>query len=63
MAPTSRSASSASKGIDFAKLIEYKALTLPVARVLEIAAQARLNVIISGGTGSGKTTLMNAMSR
>jgi pilus assembly protein CpaF len=51
------------KGIDFAKLIEYKALTLPVARVLEIAAQARLNVIISGGTGSGKTTLMNAMSR
>src|SRR6201996_3269150 len=39
------------KGIDFAKLIEYKALTLPVARVLEIAAQARLNVIISGGTG------------
>ena len=51
------------KGIDFAKLVEYKALTLPVARVLEIAAQARLNVIISGGTGSGKTTLMNAMSR
>jgi len=51
------------KGIDFAKLVEYKALTLPVARILEIAAQARLNVIISGGTGSGKTTLMNAMSR
>jgi len=51
------------KGIDFAKLVEYKALTLPVARVLEIGAQARLNVIISGGTGSGKTTLMNAMSR
>jgi len=51
------------KGIDFAKLIEYKALTLAVARVLEIASQARLNVIISGGTGSGKTTLMNAMSR
>jgi pilus assembly protein CpaF len=51
------------KGIDFAKLIEYKALTLPVARVLEIASQARLNIIISGGTGSGKTTLMNALSR
>ena len=51
------------KAIDFAKLIECKALTLPVARVLEIAGQARLNVIISGGTGSGKTTLMNAMSR
>ncbi|MEJ0016006.1 MAG: CpaF family protein [Acetobacteraceae bacterium] len=51
------------KGIDFARLVEYKALTRQVARVLEIAAQARLNVIISGGTGSGKTTLMNAMSR
>jgi pilus assembly protein CpaF len=34
-----------------------------MARVLESAARARLNVIISGGTGSGKTTLMNAMSR
>ena len=51
------------KSIDFAKLIEYRALTLPVAQVLEIAARCRLNVVISGGTGSGKTTLMNAMSR
>ena len=31
--------------------------------MLEIAGRCRLNVIISGGTGSGKTTLMNAMSR
>jgi pilus assembly protein CpaF len=51
------------KSIDFAKLVEFKALTLPVARALEIAARCRLNVIISGGTGSGKTTMMNAMSR
>jgi pilus assembly protein CpaF len=51
------------KAVDFAKLIEWKALTLSVARVLEIASQARLNVVISGGTGSGKTTMMNAMSR
>jgi pilus assembly protein CpaF len=51
------------KTIDFAKLVQWKALTLPVARVLEIASQARLNVVISGGTGSGKTTMMNAMSR
>ncbi|MFT8246982.1 CpaF family protein [Roseomonas sp. BN140053] len=34
-----------------------------VAVVLEIAARCRLNVVISGGTGSGKTTMMNAMSR
>jgi pilus assembly protein CpaF len=51
------------KSIDFAKLIQFGALTLPVAQVLEMAARCRLNVIISGGTGSGKTTLLNAMSR
>ncbi|HEY1935312.1 MAG TPA: CpaF family protein [Acetobacteraceae bacterium] len=51
------------KSIDFARLVQWKALTLPVARVLEVASQARLNVVISGGTGSGKTTMMNAMSR
>ena len=49
--------------IDFARLVETGSLTPPLARALEIAARARLNVIISGGTGSGKTTLMNAMSR
>ena len=42
---------------------QFGSMTQPVARVLEIAARCRLNVIISGGTGSGKTTLMNAMSR
>jgi pilus assembly protein CpaF len=51
------------KNIDFNRLIEWRALTRQVARVLEIASHARLNVIISGGTGSGKTTMMNAMSR
>jgi pilus assembly protein CpaF len=51
------------KPIDFARLIGYGALTPPVARVLEIAGRARLNIIISGGTGSGKTTMMNAISR
>jgi pilus assembly protein CpaF len=49
--------------IDFAKLIGFGSLTPQVARVLEVAGRCRLNVIISGGTGSGKTTLMNAMSR
>ncbi len=49
--------------IDFARLIGYGSLTPAVARVLEVAGRCRLNVVISGGTGSGKTTLMNAMSR
>jgi len=53
----------AKKRIDFAKLIEFGALTPPVARVLEIAGRCRLNIIISGGTGSGKTTLLNAISQ
>jgi pilus assembly protein CpaF len=51
------------KSIDFARLIEFGALTPQVARILELASKIRLNVVISGGTGSGKTTLMNAMSR
>jgi pilus assembly protein CpaF len=38
-------------------------ISRPVAVVLEIAARCRLNVLISGGTGAGKTTLMNAMSQ
>jgi pilus assembly protein CpaF len=51
------------KPIDFEKLIAYGSLTPPIARVLEIAARCRLNIVVSGGTGSGKTTMMNAMSR
>jgi pilus assembly protein CpaF len=34
-----------------------------MAKVLKIAAACRLNVVISGGTGSGKTTMLNAMSQ
>jgi pilus assembly protein CpaF len=51
------------KPIDFEKLISYGSLTAPIARILEIASRCRLNIIVSGGTGSGKTTMMNAMSR
>ena len=51
------------KTIDFERLIGFGALTPQVARILELASRARLNIIISGGTGSGKTTLMNALSR
>ena len=34
-----------------------------LARLLKIAAACRLNIVISGGTGSGKTTTLNAMSQ
>jgi pilus assembly protein CpaF len=43
-------------------MVALGSLSDGVAKVLEIAARVRLNLLISGGTGSGKTTLMNAMS-
>jgi pilus assembly protein CpaF len=49
--------------LGFDRLVSLGAMSRPVADILQIAGRARLNVIISGGTGSGKTTLMNAMSR
>ncbi len=49
--------------LDFARLVAGGSCSAQLARVLEIAGRARLNIIISGGTGSGKTTLMNAISR
>jgi pilus assembly protein CpaF len=50
------------KVMDFAQLIAFGALTPQVARILGLASRIRLNIIISGGTGAGKTTLMNALS-
>jgi pilus assembly protein CpaF len=49
--------------LDFGRLVAGGSCSAELARVLQIAGQARLNIIISGGTGSGKTTLMNAISR
>ncbi len=34
-----------------------------MSTLLKIAARCRLNILISGGTGSGKTTMLNALSR
>ncbi len=44
------------------KLVKLGALTHKAADVLRGLVEARLNVLISGGTGSGKTTMLNAMS-
>lgn len=43
-------------------LVEYKALTAPLVQLLEACVKSRLNVLVSGGTGAGKTTLMNCLS-
>ena len=44
------------------KLIEYESLTQDIADKLELLVKAKYNIFISGGTGSGKTTFLNALS-
>ncbi len=44
------------------KLVEFGALTQEIAEVLAAAVFARKTTIISGGTGTGKTTMLNALS-
>jgi pilus assembly protein CpaF len=44
------------------KLIRYGSITPDVAKILENFVLAKYNVFISGGTGSGKTTFLNALS-
>jgi pilus assembly protein CpaF len=47
---------------DMDGLIEINSVTRETADLLRSCVQARLNVLISGGTGTGKTTLLNALS-
>jgi len=44
------------------KLVAFGAFTEEMAAYLQAAVATRLNVIVSGGTGSGKTTTLNALS-
>jgi pilus assembly protein CpaF len=43
-------------------LMNFKAFTPEMAMLMEAAIKARLNIVISGGTGCGKTTLLNTLS-
>ncbi len=43
-------------------LIKFGAFTEEMAAYLQAAVSCRLNIIVSGGTGSGKTTTLNALS-
>lgn len=44
------------------KLIEYGSLTQDIANKLEMLVKAKYNIFVCGGTGSGKTTFLNALS-
>ncbi len=44
------------------KLIKYGSITEEIAEKMELLVRARYNIFISGGTGSGKTTFLNALS-
>jgi pilus assembly protein CpaF len=43
-------------------LISFGTMTQPVAELLSACVRGRLNILISGGTGSGKTTSLNVIS-
>ena len=43
-------------------LVRYKTITAQMAEFLEVCVKSRKNIIISGGTGSGKTTTLNIIS-
>ena len=43
-------------------LVRFGAFTEEMAAYLQAAVSTRLNIIVSGGTGSGKTTTLNALS-
>ncbi len=51
------------QSIELSELVEFGAMSPEMARILMIAARCRLNILISGGTGSGKTTMLNALSQ
>lgn len=44
------------------KLLEYGSITQEVADSLELLVRAKYNIFICGGTGSGKTTFLNAVT-
>ena len=44
------------------RLIQYGSLTQEIAYKLELLVRAKYNIFICGGTGSGKTTFLNALS-
>jgi pilus assembly protein CpaF len=51
------------KSFDLARLVELGALTDSAREFLELCVLLRRNILVSGGTGTGKTSFLNALSR
>jgi pilus assembly protein CpaF len=49
--------------LDFDKLTEYGSISRHMAEIMKALVKVRQSILISGGTGSGKTTFLNACSR
>ena len=49
--------------LELEDLIRLKAMTPEIGELLKGIVKAKLNILISGGTGTGKTTLLNVLSR
>jgi pilus assembly protein CpaF len=44
------------------RLIQFNTIRAPMADLLKASVKGRVSILISGGTGSGKTTMLNALS-
>ncbi len=47
---------------DMTNLVNFGTLTYQMAEFIKICVEGRLNILVSGGTGSGKTTTLNVLS-
>lgn len=50
------------KALTISELLKFGSLTQEVADFIEACVKTRLNIMVSGGTGSGKTSLLNCLS-
>ena len=51
------------RGTSLLEMAERQVLSRSMAMLFGVAVKSRLNILVSGGTGVGKTTFMNALSR
>jgi len=49
--------------LEMEDLVQLRSLTPEIGEVLKGVVRSRLNVVVCGGTGSGKTTMLNVLSR